>query len=158
MPKQYTFEFKGAKQDFLNELDKHPHHTSANGNKHYIFHDCIIDIIDGSPRFGIQRGGHSGGYWYMPTITEYEDHIELCGTIEYIGYQGKQSLIEKVTDKIVEILLAILLFPLFVIFWLYVWISKWIRKLFRKPPVTEITTEDRLFDLMENCLGCTRKG
>lgn len=35
---------------------------------------------------GIERGGHSGGYWYTATLTETENGTEMRGEIVYRTY------------------------------------------------------------------------
>ena len=135
------------------------------GTKEMLFHQCnqcryvneyIISTLGGKIEFGIERAGHSGGYWYTPNIIEYEDKIELVGTIQYIGPENSttRTKTQKILDKIGLFLLSILLFPVLAIFFV---ISKiqWIIRKIRKQPNPK-TTEDKLFDLMETRLNCQR--
>lgn len=69
MLQEYVFEFPGAKEDFLNSLNRFSHNPSySNGT--FFFDDYIVELIDEEIHFGIARAGHSGGYWFIPTITD----------------------------------------------------------------------------------------
>ena len=90
------------------------------GTKEMLFHQCnqcryvneyIISTLGGKIEFGIERAGHSGGYWYTPNIIEYEDKIELVGKIQYIGPQSDIGYRSKLKDKIITVLLFIIFFP-----------------------------------------------
>ncbi|MBR5136581.1 MAG: hypothetical protein IKV30_00970 [Clostridia bacterium] len=159
--KKYVFEFKGTKEEFIKKLDTYPKHNYYDGNKRYIFDDYIVNIIGSTIQFGIERCGHSGGNWFIPYITEFEDRIEICGTIEYMLPVDNRSKFKKTTDKIQEIFLYIVLGPLvLLVFALVKLISfiKWmIRKICHKPDAPKPkTTEEKLFNLMENYFGCVR--
>lgn len=58
MAKKYFFQFPGTEEDFLRSLSKYPnnHHNS------YYIDDYIVRIENGEYKFGVARGGHSGGY------------------------------------------------------------------------------------------------
>ena len=75
MSKSYSFVFLGTKEMFLNQLNKYPN----NNQKFFYFDDYIVEISDNEVRFGVARGGHSGGYWFVPTITEHGGISEFCG-------------------------------------------------------------------------------
>ena len=154
MPQDYVFEFPGTKADLVRALDSCLNSASYGGKKTYYFDDYIVAISDNSIHFGVERCGHSGGYWYIPSITEYDDHMELCGTIKYIGPDISSSPVIKVIS---EFLLLILLLPIAIIIWLYIFFEWMIRKLFRNPKPKEKIREEKLYDLMENHLGCRRK-
>ena len=156
MSREHIFEFYGTKEDFLNILNSFPNRTYLSG-KLYYFNDYIVKLIDDEIHFGVERGGHSGGYWFIPKITEFDERIEFCGTIRYIGSNDNQSKIRKTIDKIEEILLFVLLLPIVLIVKLYMIIEWVMRKICNRPKVKEKTTEERLFDLMENYMGCVRK-
>ena len=57
MKKTYTFVFPGTKEMFLNNLQKP-------------LDNYIIKLSDDEIQFGISRGDHSGGFWFIPEITE----------------------------------------------------------------------------------------
>lgn len=70
MSKEYTFEFIGKKEEFFNILNSYPSNTSYSDDKFYYFDDFIVKVTGDEIHFGVARGGHSGGYWYVPSITE----------------------------------------------------------------------------------------
>ncbi len=150
MSKEYVFEFQGTKETFLEMLKQ----FSNNDNKFYYFDNYIVKLIDDEIHFGVERGGHSGGYWFIPTITEFNDRIEFRGTIQYIGPENNRSKPQKIFDNAGEILLFIILLPVILIFRLYMGIKWCIRKIFKQPKPK--TTEDKLYDLMERYFGCVR--
>ena len=109
MPQNYIFEFNGTKEAFFNKLDSYPNNTSYNGDKFYHFNDFIVKVMDNKIHFGVARGGHSGGYWFVPTITENDKWITFCGTVKYIGPNDDRGKIRNTIDCIGESLLFILL-------------------------------------------------
>ena len=151
MEKEYIFKYADSKESFLTMLDSF--HT--NNSRSYYFDGYIIEVLDDEIRFGIE-GWHSGGNWFISKFTEENDQIEFRGTIQYIGPENsnKRTKAQKILDKIELFLLTILLFPILAIFFV---ISKiqWIIRKIRKQPNPK-TTEDKLFDLMENYLNCQR--
>lgn len=69
----------------------------------------IVKLPDDEMHFGVERSGHSGGYWYVPSITECDDRIRFCGTVKYIGPDADSGKIQKAIDGIEYFLLFILL-------------------------------------------------
>ncbi len=157
MPKEYVFEFLGEKEEFLNILNSYPNNTSYNDDKFYYFDNFIVKLTDGEMHFGVERSGHSGGYWYVPSIIECDDRIRFCGTVKYIGPDADSGKIQKAIDGIEYFLLFILLLPIAVIIRLYRFVEWTIRKMFKRPKLKSKTTEEKLFDLMESHLSCVRK-
>ena len=158
MPKEYIFEFPGTKEEFLNNLNRFEHNESYSGNKFYYFDDYIVKLVGDEIHFGVARGGHSGGYWYIPTITSFDNRIEFRGSIRYIGPDGeKQSASQKVIDRMEEFLLHILLLPIVVVIRGYMFLEWLVRKILNRPKPKRKTEEERLFDLMENYFGCVGK-
>ena len=157
MPKEYRFEFIGTKEDFINALNSSPNNTSYGGDKFYYFDNYIIKVIGDTIHFGVERGGHSGGYWFMPSISEYGDRIVFTGTVKYIGPEDDRGKFQKAIDGIGYVLLAVLLLPIVLIIRLYMLVEWMVRKLFKKMKPKAKTTEEKLFDLMENHLKCIRK-
>ena len=157
MSKEYVFEFHGTKNDLLNILNSNKSDVSFFGTRSFYLEDYIIKIIDGTIHFGVERGGHSGGYWYIPVIIEQDGQLELSGKIRYIGPNDDSSMLTKAINKIAENLLLILLLPFILIYKVYTLIEWLFRKICKRPKPKLLTTEDRLFDLMENHLGCVRK-
>ncbi|MBE5889078.1 MAG: hypothetical protein E7283_09700 [Lachnospiraceae bacterium] len=159
MVKEYVFEFSGSKETFINKLNLlKPNNTYSSGTCYY-FDDYIVELVDDNIHFGIARAGHSGGYWFVPTITDLGDKIEFRGKIEYIGpeYDNNRSLIKKAIDSIGEFLLFILMLPIVLVVWIYMFFEWVVRKIIHRPRQKEKTNEEKLFDLMENYLGCVRK-
>ena len=151
MSKDYIFEFYGTKADLLFLINSR--FNSSYGQ--YYCDDYIIENVDGEIRFGVERAGHSGGYWYIPTITERGGKTELCGTIRYIGPEDNRKKLQKVVDNIGFALMFILILPIVLIIQVYSFIKLIIRKIRKLPRLK--TTEDKLFYLMETHLSCTRK-
>ncbi len=154
MSKEYVFEFSGTKEDFLNRLNRFSHNDSNSSGTFYYFDDYIVELLDDKIHFGIARGGHSGGYWFVPTITDLGDRIEFRGTIRYIGPNDNRGLFKKAMDGIGEFLLLILILPIALIIRLYMFMEWLVRKIFKHPKPKEKTNKERLFDLMENYFGC----
>lgn len=156
--KKYVFEFMGEKEDFFNILNSYHSSTSFAGDRYYYFDDFIVRLVGEKIYFGVQRGGHSaGGYWYIPTIIECDDRIEFCGTIEYTNPNTERGKLKEMIDRIDEFLLLLFLLPVVLLIKLYMLVEWVVRKLLKKPKPKEQTTEERLFDLMENHLCCIRK-
>ena len=153
MSKSYSFEFSGTKETFLNQLNKYPN----NDQKFFYFDDYIVELSNGDIRFGVARGGHSGGYWFVPTITEIDGKTTFCGTIEYNDPYTSEKGIKKIVNKIEEVLLWIILIPIIIIVKVYLFFSWVVRKLFKRTKPREEFLEDRLYNLMENHLGCKRQ-
>ncbi len=153
MSKSYLFEFSGTKEMFLNQLNKYPN----NDQKFFYFDDYIVELSNGDIRFGVARGGHSGGYWFVPTITEIDGKTTFCGTIEHNDPYTSEKGIKKIVNKIEEVLLWIILFPLIVIVKVYLIFSWLVRKTFKKCKPKEESLEDKLYNLMENHLDCKRQ-
>lgn len=155
--KEYVFEFIVGKEDFLNVLNSYPHRTSYSDNKFYYFDDFIVKITNDEIHFGVRRGGHSGGYWYIPSITECDERIRFCGIVKYIGPDADRGKIKKAIDGIEYFLLSILILPFALLVWLYMFGEWAIRKIIKRPKAKEKTAEENLYDLMENYLCCVRK-
>lgn len=158
MAKEYVFEFSGTKEDFLNGLNRFSHDTSYSGDTFYYFHDyIIINKIGDEIRFGVARGGHSSGYWFIPTITDLGDRLEFRGEIRYIGPNHDRSTFRKMIDGIGEFLLLVLLLPIVLVIRGYMFAEWLVRKICNRPKPKEKTPEEKLYELMENHLGCVRK-
>ena len=157
MAKEYVFEFHGTKEDILGKISSHRMVPHDSGTKTFYWNEYLIQIVDGEIHFGVGRGGHSGGYWFIPQISESEDRIEFRGRIQYIGPQDDRRGIAKFLDAIGFSLLCILLLPIFIVAKLYALMEWTVIKITKHPKAKEKTIEDKLFDLMETHLGCVRK-
>jgi len=157
MSKEYRFEFPGTKEDLLRRFNQFTHSVSYSSGTFYYLDDYIVERIDEEIRFGIARGGHSGGYWFVPTITDFGDRLEFRGRIRYIGPNENRSFFRKAIDHVGDFLLLILILPLVLMIRGYM-LAEWlVRKIFNRPKPKEKANEERLFDLMENYFGCFRK-
>ena len=154
MSEEYIFIFHGTKAMFLDTIKQFPN----NDNTFFYFNDYIVELNDDKIRFGIERSGHSGGYWFTPTITEVDNQIEFSGTIHYVDSHTdeEQYSIKKAISKFNNLLLAILLLPLALILKLFDIIKLCIGKLLKQSKPTSMTIEDKLYDLMEKHLNCVR--
>ena len=85
MSKEYMFEFPGTRKDFMNTLNRFSHNYSYSSGTFYYFDDYIVKLVGDEIHFGVARGGHSGGYWFVPTITDLGEKMEFRGEIRYIG-------------------------------------------------------------------------
>ena len=153
VPKSYSFDFLGTKKMFLNQLNKDPN----NNQKLFYFDDYIVEISGDEIRFGIARGGHSGGYWFVPTITELDGKTTFCGTIEYVAPYTNEKGIKKIINKIEEVLFWIILIPIIIIVKVCLFFSWVVRKILKRTKPKEESLEDKLYNLMENHLGCKRQ-
>ena len=149
----FSFEYRGTRDMFLQTLNQYPN----NDHKFYYFNDYIVEVSGDNYRFGVARGGHSGGYWFEPTITELDNKLIFSGQIKYIDSYTNDKGAKKVVNKIEEGCLLVILLPLLLIIKIYVLISLQIKKIMRKPIIKEETPDDKLFYLMENLLNCTHK-
>ena len=144
MDKEYRFCYNGTKEIFNQLLQK-----TTSG-------DYIISTLDGKISFGIERAGHSGGYWFVPDIVEYDDRIEMVGKIQYFGPEDHRNGKTKRKVKIWEIVATIFIFPLICIFAIAYFIEKVLNKMRKKPKKPKpMTRYEKLLDLMKNHLGCT---
>ena len=157
MSQEYVFEFSGTKKDFLNSLNQFSHNYIYSSATFYYFDDYIVKVIDEEIHFGVARGGHYGGYWFVPTITDMGDRIEFRGSIQHIGTNDNSSSYKKTIDGIGEFLLLILFLPIFLVIKFYIFMEWLIRKIYNRPKPKEKTNEEKLFDLMENYFGCVVK-
>ena len=157
MAKEYIFEFSGTKKDFLNSLNRFNHNVSYSSGTFYYFDDYIVKLVGDEIHFGVARGGHSGGYWFVPTIIDFGEKMEFRGEIRYIGPNNNCSSYKKAIDSVGEFLLCILILPIVLIIRGYMFIEWLVRKIINRPKPKEKTNEERLFDLMENHFGCVGK-
>ena len=156
MDKEYRFRYNGTKEMFINHCRYgSPDKKIGNNPKgDFQIENYIISTIDNEIGFGIDRAGHSGGYWFIPDVCEFDDKIELVGTIQYIGPKDTRDSKAKARDKVIEVLLTIIFLPLFCLFKLFNFIEWIIGKIKKKPK--PMTREGKLIDLMVNHLGCTK--
>ena len=158
MPKVYVFEFRGTKEEFLNNLNQFRNNTTYADGTFYYLDDYIVKLVGDEIHFGIARGGHSGGYWFLPTIISFDDRIEFRGTILYIvPGSEKRGVFKKAIDCIEIFILTVLFFPIILVIRGYMFIEWLVRKIISRPKPKQKTDEERLLDLMENYVGCVAK-
>lgn len=133
MVKEYTFVFHGTKGELMNAISNNRSDQGYFGTKYFYLDDYMIKFVDGIMHFGVQRGGHSGGYWFIPIVIKRDGETELRGKIRYIGPGDDQVLAARIIDKIWECCLMILLLPLFLVSRLYQLIEWVVRKLRNRP-------------------------
>ncbi len=153
IPKEYAFKFLGSKEAFLNRLRQLTNDHDRESRFFYFDH-YIVDVKDAEISFGVERAGHSGGNWFVTKFEEENGQIEFRGTIKYYTPEDNRTKVLKASDKFLLVLLGILTFPLLLVIWIFGAVSTIINKTRKKPK--PLTTEEKLFDLMETRLGCQR--
>ncbi len=149
LAKEYAFRFDGSKEQFMNVLN-----SSQEDNRRYFYIDgYIVSVGLDEIEFGIE-GGHGFGNWFISKFEEENGQIEFRGTIRYYTAEDNRTKARKASDKFLLVLLGILTFPLLLVIWIFGAVSTIINKMRKKPK--PLTTEEKLFDLMENHLGCQR--
>ena len=105
---------------------------------------------------GIERGGHSGGYWYTATITETEDGTEMRGEIVFRTFHGDEEVRKNAKwKKISEWILIVIFFLPVLLIALPTWgIMLLIGKLRGKPVEATMSTEEKLTHFMTEVMGC----
>lgn len=106
---------------------------------------------------GIERGGHSGGYWYTATITETEDGTEMRGEIVFRTFHGDEEVRKNAKwKKISEWILIVIFFLPVLLIALPTWgIMLLIGKLRGKPVEATMSTEEKLIRFMTEVMGCS---
>ena len=108
---------------------------------------------------GIERGGHSGGYWYVATVNETESGTEMRGEIIYRSLHGDGSCREatkweKLKEKLFIVMVGLLcLIPILIIYAVR-GILLLIGKLRGKPVEVTMSTEEKLTRFMTEVMGC----
>lgn len=152
-PQIYCFEFSGTKNQFLGKLKQFSEYT--NERLLYI-NDYMVELSGESINFGVARGGHSGGYWYKPTITENDDKLLFSGQIEYIAAYSDDKKKHKMSTIIENVIIIVVFLPLTLFFKICVFFADLIKKITKRPIIKEYTPEYKLKNLMENILGCSQ--
>ena len=105
---------------------------------------------------GIERGGHSGGYWYTATLTETENGTEMRGEIVFRNFHGDEEVRKNAKwKKISEWILIVIFFLPVLLIALPTWgIMLLIGKLRGKPVEATMSTEEKLTHFMTEVMGC----
>ncbi len=149
MSEVYLYRFNGTMDEFKKRVTDLHENTPAELNEYIIKIDKA-----GQCRFGLQRCGYSGGYWYMPIICENNNETNLSGSIEYFDPYSNQSKKRKVIDRIGDCLLILCSLPVGICALIYRYIS-WIVSIIRKAP-KEKTLEEKLDYLMLEVFWCDK--
>lgn len=152
-PKEYAFNFLGSKEGFLNRLRQLTNDRDRE-SRFFCFDNYIVDVKDAEISFGVERTGHSGGNWFVSKFEEENGQIELRGRIQYIGPENDRTKPQKFFDNFFVVLFCIFAFPVILVLWIVSGVYTVVNKLRKKPK--SLTTEEKLFDLMENHLGCQK--
>lgn len=116
--------------------------------------DFILDPYEKDKlSIGIERGGHSGGYWYKAEVIDTPNGSDIVGEITYIGSNAckeERSLFGKIKDGILVGLGVIILFIPIVIVSIIKLVFLLYCKLLKKPT----TKEARLDVFMALYLQC----
>jgi hypothetical protein len=108
---------------------------------------------------GVARGGHSGGYWYVATLTEADEQTFVSGQIVYRSYHSDGKLREETKwEKIlgwIGVSLIVLIAAPAILIGLAVWgIMELIGKLRGRPSEATMTDGEKLTRFMTEAVGC----
>ena len=155
MEKEYAFLFPGTRSDLQALLDRYPN----NDHHFWTFDNFTVEATDDGWKFGVARCGHSGGYYFIPAVTEREGKLLLSGTLTRVGPSLSAARDRRTRDRVGEICLLVLLSPF--IFLILLAVKVWlllralVGKIVKRPPQCEPTPEERLTDLMVGHLHCS---
>ena len=109
---EYVYQYPHSKEHLLDKLN-----DRRGINHNYCFGDYLIDIKNDDFFFlGVQRGGHSGGYWYVARIEENEyGTTSIRGRIVYNPDNNGNPQKETIMEKIEFILLNVILLPIILV-------------------------------------------
>lgn len=121
--------------------------------------DLLYEDTPNGFDLGIERGGHSGGYWYTATLNKMEGGTEMRGEIVYRSLHGDGSYREatkweKAKDIIFTVFIALLFLIPILIFYAVEGIARLLGKLRGKPVKWTLSTEEKLIHFMTEVMGC----
>ena len=121
--------------------------------------DLLYEDTPSGFDLGIERGGHSGGYWYTATLNKMEGGTEMRGEIVYRSLHGDGSYREatkweKAKDIIFTAFIALLFLIPILIFYAVEGIARLVGKLRGKPVKWTLSTEEKLIHFMTEVMGC----
>ena len=121
--------------------------------------DLLYEDTPNGFDLGIERGGHSGGYWYTATLNKMEGGTEMRGEIVYRSLHGDGSYREatkweKAKDIIFTVFIALLFLIPILIFYAVEGIARLVGKLRGKPVKWTLSTEEKLIHFMTEVMGC----
>lgn len=149
--KKIEYNYFCTKEKFIN--------SCIEANKKYNDKYIIHVVNDNEIRFGVERAGHSGGYWYIATLEENEKNLHIHGEIIYTtnfnGSPHEYTKKEKIKDKLFEIVIFILLWWLILALYIGRLIYRLYKKI-RKQDFKKLSNEEKLDNLMINLLCCEK--
>ena len=121
--------------------------------------DLLYEDTPNGFDLGIERGGHSGGYWYTATLNKMEGGTEMRGEIVYRSLHGDGSYREatkgeKAKDIIFTVFITLLFLIPILIFYAVEGIARLVGKLRGKPVKWTLSTEEKLIHFMTEVMGC----
>ena len=125
----------------------------AKGNMLYENTEAGFDI-------GVSRGGHSGGYWYVATLTEGDGQTTVSGEIVFRschsnGELREETKREKILEWIAFVLIFLLILPAALVA-LAIWgIIELIGKLRGRPTEMTMSDGEKLTYFMTETVGCS---
>lgn len=109
--------------------------------------------------FGIERAGHSGGYWFKSRLIERENELHIIGEMILMDSNNKKiefSKKEKIKETLFMIIFIILTWWLIIIVWLIKATNKLYNKIIGKKLEPQLTKEEKLDRLMIDLLCCEK--
>ena len=121
--------------------------------------DLLYEDTPNGFDLGIERGGHSGGYWYTATLNKMEGGTEMRGEIVYRSLHGDGSYREatkweKAKDIIFTVFIVLLFLIPILIFYAVEGIARLVGMLRGKPVKWTLSTEEKLIHFMTEVMGC----
>ena len=150
-PTYFSFETQLSSHDFLALLQQEIHEYNAAHQDWLLFH-----IPAGSHyrfRIGLQRAGHSGGYWYCATIHETKSGCQITGNIVRNPDENDVEILPPKPSAQYRLWNAIA-WILFGIPILLICAVVYLSAIFRKRPAPQPAKEALLLELMTDRLPC----
>lgn len=147
-----VYRFQGTKDQFLERLSAYPFSYDTYYVKRY-----LVKVSDDEFCFGIERSGHSDGFWFVSKMVEHDTYLEFVGTIQFVA-KNRSNRTMKFSDWFSIAILMLLMLPLLLVLSVcygIVWCFSWcVKKLFKFAILK--TQEEKLCELMEKYLTCKR--
>ena len=149
--KKYVFVYPGSREQFDEAFERL---RAASQN------DYLVKSDDGTYRFGVGRGGHTGGYWYCPNCTKEDGKLHFSGKIRYLSLlppkTKKQRFLNRLGWVLAFVTVGIFILPLVLFFNLFRGIAWIILRSLGKPTERD-EREKELFLLLVDRLGCEKQ-
>ena len=150
---EYVYEYPHTKEHLLDQLN-----DRRGINHNYCFGDYLIDIKNDNFFFlGVERGGHSGGYWYVARIEESGTGAPIIrGSIVHNPDSDGNPQKESFMDKIEFLFLYVVLLPVILVI-KTIQLFRFLLLRIRKQPVPRPAEEVKLDRFMTDYLHCTKR-